>query len=221
MSKGNFYIRKDTNYFGHVRWELIDIISNNICERAKILDVGCGVGATSKELKKMGLADELIGIEIDESAAKSAREFFDQVIIGDVESVLPKLKKNHFDLIILGDVLEHLIDPWSALKKITCCLKDNGYIVASIPNIRYIKVSLPLLLFDKFEYTNAGILDMGHLRFFTKTSMKKMFKSANLEIIEINPHSGKRALMLNKLTGRVFESFLAGQYILKARKNIL
>ncbi len=72
-------------------------------------------------------------------------------------------------LIILADVVEHLIDPWRVIKQLSRFLSRESFLIASIPNIRHWRVLKDLILFDKWEYQEAGILGEGHLRFFTQS----------------------------------------------------
>lgn len=208
------YLKKDRQYFSWIRWDIIESIPNG---KHNILDVGCGEGWTLKKLKDSGKAKQVIGIEINENAAKIARNNVDFVITTDVELLLPPFKEKIFDYIIFGDVLEHLINPKKVLEKYSCYLKDNGYIIASLPNIRYIGILIRLFFFGEFEYVNAGILDESHLRFFTKKSIYRLFKQSGLEIVNIKGNCAPE--YLNILTLKFFESFLAGGFLIKARKK--
>jgi 2-polyprenyl-3-methyl-5-hydroxy-6-metoxy-1,4-benzoquinol methylase len=51
----------------------------------------------------------------------------------------------HFDLVVFLDVLEHLVHPWSALRHASSLLRPRGVVVASIPNVRHVSVTFPLL----------------------------------------------------------------------------
>ena len=50
-----------------------------------------------------------------------------------------------FDYIIFGDVLEHLHDPMAALAYCKDFLKEEGRIIANIPNVMHISVIEELL----------------------------------------------------------------------------
>jgi SAM-dependent methyltransferase len=205
------------NYYDHVRLELIEFIrkDSNI-----VLDVGCGSGNTGQAIKELGKAKKVIGIELVPEIANRAKDNLDEVICGDIETLdLPY--KEYFDYIILGDVLEHLYHPWRYVSKIRSYLKKNGYIISSIPNVRYWQILKPLIVRGSWEYANKGILDITHLRFFTKKSMVKLFQDSGFNQVEaipsfnIKPRSSKYNLkLINSLTFSLFEEFLAFQYIL-------
>ena len=87
-----------------------------------------------------------------------------------------------FDLLVFADIIEHVARPLDVLVRWLPLLNDNGYVVASLPNIRHFTVSLPLLLLGQWDYQDRGILDESHLRFFTRRSARKLFDDAGLSI---------------------------------------
>lgn len=167
-------------YFSNNRIEVQQIINPN---SKVILDVGCGAGAMSAELKAK-LGAEIWGIETFEDAANIARERLDNVLIGAVEEEYLKLPENYFDSIVFADILEHLVDPFTLLKNISSKLKKSGEIVVSIPNINYWGVIQTLLMCD-FPYMDTGILDKTHLRFFTKKTILEMLENAGFRTFKI------------------------------------
>ena len=147
-----------------------------------VVDFGCATGYFAKLLKERGC--KVVGIEINEKAATQARKFCDEVIVCDLDrpsSAVEALQHYEFDVAVFGDVLEHLKNPWSLLKKVNLVLKKNGFIVASIPNIAHGSIQLALLK-GEFNYTEYGILDNTHLRFFTRNTVKTLFEFSGYRI---------------------------------------
>ena len=101
-----------------------------------ILDVGCATGALGGYLKQTRPGLRVTGIEIDPEMAAVARQSLDHVVEGDIMDVVRRnvLGDARFDCIVLADVLEHLNDPWTAIKLIRDCLEPAGVIVASLPS---------------------------------------------------------------------------------------
>ena len=167
------------------------------------------------------------GIEINEKAAKIALSRIDHVVCGSIEYVLENnlLSNKSFDCIVFGDILEHLIDPWSVLKITQSYLESGGYVLASIPNIRYYDTFIQLFFLGKWPYRERGIHDKTHLRYFTKKNIIQLFGEAGLDIIDISanyrlierPHGINRYAHFLAIPG--LREFLAYQYIVKA-KNI-
>jgi SAM-dependent methyltransferase len=184
----------------------------------KVLEVGCGAGYTLAYLEEVG-TEETFGIELDPEAAEEARSKVDHVVVGDVETIDLPYDSESLDGMILGDVLEHLRDPWAALRRLVVCLRPGAQVVASVPNIRFYGTSLPLVLRGRWDYTEAGILDWTHLRFFTRRSLRTLFEGAGLEVISIGSHYGPKRAVFNALTLHLFRDLLAIQHFVKAVKK--
>jgi 2-polyprenyl-3-methyl-5-hydroxy-6-metoxy-1,4-benzoquinol methylase len=150
----------------------------------RVLDIGCATGYLGEALKKIGC--EVIGIEIDEEAARIARTKIHDVIIADVESInhLP-YPDGYFNVHIYGDILEHLKRPDLVLLRFRKYLSNDGRVIASIPNVANWVIRLNLLR-GRFQYSDIGILDKTHLRFFTVESIKQLFESAGYKIIALD-----------------------------------
>jgi 2-polyprenyl-3-methyl-5-hydroxy-6-metoxy-1,4-benzoquinol methylase len=167
-------------YFEIERHEMLDRIPR---EASVILDVGCAVGSFGKLIKSK-YPSEVWGIEINEYAASIASQKLDKVICGAFDETLD-LPKGNFDCIVFNDVLEHLVDPYNALTYSKTLLREGGKIVASIPNVRFFDNIWKLLVKKDWEYTQNGILDRTHLRFFTKKSIVNTFNNLGYEIESI------------------------------------
>ena len=81
-----------------------------------------------------------------------------------------------------ADVLEHLVDPLRVMTALNRMLARGGLVVISIPNIAHLWIRLSLLM-GRFEYTDRGLLDRTHLRFFTYRSLRSLITDAGLCIV--------------------------------------
>ena len=213
----SLYQEKAASYFSHVREDLIALMDN--CRDGVVLDVGCGIGLTGRQLRERGKAKVVFGVEKNPEAAQKAEAVLDQVWVGDVEETELPFSANSLDCILLGDVLEHLADLWQTLKKLSGLVKGGGAVVASIPNVRYWRIVRDLLLRGRWEYTDEGILDRTHLRFFTRRSITELFKGAGLaiEVFSYEPIRGKSRIF-DVLTGGLFRDCLIRKFLIRARK---
>ena len=164
-------------YESAVRSEMLEFIPDSA---EKILDVGCSVGNFGHLLKSERKV-EVWGVEIDQQASEKAAEKLDKVLCGEFGSELD-LPKDYFDCVVFNDVLEHMIDPYTALVFTKQLLKKNGMIIASIPNVRYFDNMWNLIVHCRWDYVDSGILDRTHLRFFTKKSILSTFTNLGYEI---------------------------------------
>lgn len=212
---------EDDKYYQYVRTELIEHIPLG---EHRILEVGCAEGYTSEALKNKGCAIETVGIEYLPEAANLAKDKLDHVVCGDLEKLTlnkPWFVEDSFDYIICGDVLEHLVDPWTQLKRLMTFLKPGGIIIVSLPNIRYYGVTLPLIFSDEWEYKESGILDSTHLRFFTRKTALKLLIDTGLNSVNCLPLIHRRRdkiislCSLGLLTGLV-----SYQWILTGKKPL-
>lgn len=174
-------------YFSLVRTELFQFIPDG---RNVILEVGCGDGSTLAELKRIGKAKRIVGIEIDAAAARRAKRVLDAIYQGDVERDRFPLRRGQFDFILFPDILEHLVDPWSVLKKMRAYLKPGGQIIVSVPNVRHFSVLRDLVLRDDWAYSEAGIMDRTHLRFFTRKTILAAITQAGYKVERLETNGG-------------------------------
>jgi 2-polyprenyl-3-methyl-5-hydroxy-6-metoxy-1,4-benzoquinol methylase len=174
------YETKSAEYFGEARPEMLTFVPSH-CRR--VLDVGCGTGAFGELLKKTRKV-EVWGVEPVGSAAAKASSKIDHVLNGSFDSG-SELPRGMFDCIVFNDVLEHMVFPEQALQYAKSLLVEGGVVVASIPNIRSLVTLFHLLFRARWEYTDSGVLDKTHLRFFTKSSIVNMFEREGYALEEI------------------------------------
>ena len=158
---------------------------------AKILEVGCAAGYMTRHLTQE-LDCKVTVVEINAEQAEQASQYAECVIIGDIcDPVTRNQIPYGFDHVIYADVLEHLVDPWEVLSWTRSVMADNGTVLTSIPNIAYYKIRKSLFL-GRFDYTDYGILDSTHLRFFTKRTCMELLQNSGYLIDKIvNIYRGK------------------------------
>lgn len=215
----------DMRYYTYVRVDLIDLIEQRRDEKVSVLEVGCGLGATLARIEYLWPKAEVKGIELVDRVVDIGGNYLD-ITQGNVETMEIPYKEESFDYIILGDILEHLYAPAKCLKRMMPYLKNDGFILCSLPNVMHMSVIVPLLR-GKFEYQDRGILDRTHLRFFTLESIVRMFTECGLEIKHIGgifQETEEKGVMdeILKLnipdlaSGNQFEIY---EYILKVKKQ--
>lgn len=185
----------------------------------KVLEVGCATGRLAEKLR-IAKKCYVVGIEFDKEMSNIAKSACDQLIIEDIETLkgLPFPEK-FFDVIVFGDVLEHLKNPQNILFLFSKYLSDKGYILVSIPNVAFFYIRLGLL-FGNFNYTEHGILDKTHLRFFTFDTSKKLIHNAGYNITSISFYQPVRrtySFPLNFMA-KIYPKLFAIDFIFKAFK---
>lgn len=186
-----------------------------------LLDVGGGTGATALRLRTMGRAQRA-GV-IDRVAPLTDLDF---AHAGDVEdpAFLDHVLQTEgpFQTILCLDILEHLRDPWTMVRRLHGALAPDGTIVASIPNVRNFGALGPLLFSNRWDLTEAGILDRTHLRFFVRDTAVALMTSSGLVLEEIRakPSGGRRVRLFRTLTAGLLNSFTDLQYLIRVRNSV-
>ncbi|MDX1888199.1 class I SAM-dependent methyltransferase [Mycolicibacterium sp. 050158] len=203
-------------YHDLVREDVFPVLPDQV---GRLLDFGGGVGATGAALKRLrrasyvAIADQVAG----------AYDEIDRVFCGDLEDpgfiseVLADT--GPFDTILALDVLEHLRDPWGAIEQLRTGLAPQGVIVASIPNVNYYGLVLPLVFRGRFTLTDSGILDRTHIRWFARHGAIELMSAPGLEVEVVSWNiPGRRAALANKLTLGLFRRFFVLQYLIRSRR---
>jgi len=216
--KENQYIEKEEDYFSHVRMDAIELIPMEN-RNGNMLEIGAADGSTLLYCKKNAYAKNITGVELCkiEGSLQESTDF-DAFIIGDIESLDLQFSENSFDVILCLDVLEHLVDPSALLHKVKTFLKDDGVLITSVPNIRELVTMVNIFLRGDFKYTDSGVLDRTHLRFFCKKNIIELFLDNGFRIVKITDAKNGKRWVVNRLTFGLFEEFITAQYYTVLRK---
>jgi len=149
--------------------------------QSKILDVGAASGMLARMCQNNSL--RLFGVEPNPDWAQMASPLYEKMWVGQIDDIRDEFLKG-YDAIVLGDVLEHLSAPEIVLQRLIKFQEPNCMFLISVPNIANLWVRLNLLV-GHFDYTDRGILDRTHLRFFTRKTLTNLMTSTGLEIVSI------------------------------------
>lgn len=163
-------------YFEDVNWGLLRLWGDR--SGLDVLDVGCGFATTSQHIRTRG--NRVTGIESAAEAVEVARKRIDDVVAADLHAA--DLGERRFDAILFADVLEHVAWPAEVLTRYLGVLAPGGSVFVSLPNIGLWSVRMSLA-FGRFHYTDTGVLDRTHLRFFTRSSARALIEEAGLHVV--------------------------------------
>lgn len=208
---------QDRSYFISNRKEMYDFLPESY---SKVLEIGCGEGDFIASLD----CEEKWGMDIDEKSIEVVNERGIKTVFGFYEEKYKELPDNYFDVIICNDVIEHMISHDFFFTTIKEKLKDTGSLVGSIPNVRFYK-NLKHVLFEKdWKYTDEGIRDKTHLRFFTGKSLRRSLieNGLNIEKFEgIRPSRKPLLRLFIALTFGKHKDISYQQFGFRATKNRL
>jgi 2-polyprenyl-3-methyl-5-hydroxy-6-metoxy-1,4-benzoquinol methylase len=175
------YTEKSEDYFNCLRPEMLPYIP---AQCSTILDVGCGRGLFGASLKNIKTR-VVWGVEPDFDCIEEATKNLDKIYHGCFQPEIA-LPEDYFDCIVFNDVLEHILEPVPILEYAKKLLKRGGSIVASIPNIMHFPILWKLLINGEWNYTERGILDRTHLRFYTRKSIQNLISQSGLLLEQID-----------------------------------
>jgi 2-polyprenyl-3-methyl-5-hydroxy-6-metoxy-1,4-benzoquinol methylase len=180
-------------YFSYDREEMAQFIPSR---SQKVLEIGCAEGGFRKYFPEQC---EFWGVEQNPSAAAQASKVLDKVLANSLDNVAGQLPDAYFDVIICNDVIEHVDEHIAFVSLLKTKLNTEGVLIGSIPNVRFQKNLLELLLKKDWEYKDEGILDRTHLRFFTQKSLERFLEESGLVIQDLR---GINSLLKFKVTPR-------------------
>ena len=175
-------------------------IASSIDEKSHVLDVGCGEGQLGciLHLKKC----KVDGLDINIDRVNDKSKFYQNIFLSDIREF--KIKNKRYNHVVFSDMLEHTENPENILKSSSKLLNPNTTLVISIPNVAYFMNRLGLLL-GGWDYTEEGILDKTHIRFYTLKTAKKLIQSSGYHICKTIPETP----IINAVWKKSIFSFLA------------
>lgn len=142
----------------------------------QLLDIGCSSGGFGAAIRKRIPGCEVWGVEMDPVAAREASDRLNRVlnVPFDANTALPA---GAFDVVTMNDSLEHIYDTDGTLQAVKKLLRPGGLLILSLPNIAFFVHNWNLLMKNRWDYTDDGLLDRTHVKFFTADSITKILRS--------------------------------------------
>ena len=149
-----------------------------------VLELGAASGHVTRVLVDRG--NSVTAVESDAACSDSLASIATEVLITDLDwlSLADDLRGRTFDVIVAGDVLEHTKRPELVLAQLHLLLAPGGYVVVSLPHLAHGDVRLALLS-GQFPYSDHGLLDKTHLKFFTRSTILELFSSTGYKVDEL------------------------------------
>ena len=168
--------------------KIIDIIlSLNVNQSLKILEIGSGNGFFIEECEKSNI--DITGSESDEEQYNLLAKNFSNIIkitlpIKNFNNEL----SNKFDVVVFNDVFEHLENLDLILIQLKSILKTNGQIVINLPSSDGLIYKFSNIL-NKIGFTNfydrlwQKNLASPHLSYFNNSNLKMLFNKHGYNLI--------------------------------------
>ena len=136
---------------------------------SRVLDLGCSDGQLAACLMEMG--HHVVGVDAREH--KRVRDRMAEFHQADLDLGIPEEVGDGYDVVLMADVLEHVREPEALLAEARSRLRPGGSVMVSVPNFGHWYPRARVAI-GRFDYDARGILDRGHLRFFTRHSFESL-----------------------------------------------
>jgi len=183
----------------------------------RLLDVGSGAGSWAPRLRAAG-AETIVALDPSAAAIALACERYDLAVCGTIEGTeVEQLGGMPFDVIVCADVLEHLVDPWLAVRRLRSWAVAGAQLAVSVPNLRFYRLVGNLVLRGEFEYEPYGVRDWTHLRWFTRLSLGRMLAAEGWQPERWVHSASLKAALLRRISEPLANEFMRQQLIVVAR----
>ncbi len=167
--------------------ELLDFLPPNA---QLLIDVGCLNGSTGSYYKRINPQSFYWGILINSELSSEITKGLDQIILSSIDQleIIPlELEAKTVDCLIYDGILPKIRNPLKVLQYHTRWLKDQGQVLAYIPNSQYWRNIINLL------QGKADILvqENTDYRGLTLETIQKIFWESGLYIYEIQTRGNK------------------------------
>ncbi|MET3806695.1 2-polyprenyl-3-methyl-5-hydroxy-6-metoxy-1,4-benzoquinol methylase [Nakamurella sp. UYEF19] len=146
---------------------------------SKVLDLGCSAGLLAEQIRAAG--HTVVGVDAIE--LPEVRDRTDAFFVADLEKPLAPEIGTGFDVVIAGDIIEHLARPGDALREMRRVLRPGGQLILSVPNFGHWYPRFRVT-FGLFGYDRRGVLDNTHLRFFTRSTLRRTVRRAGFDVLQ-------------------------------------
>ena len=164
-------------YADHVRSDILRAVPDD----GKVIgSIGCGTGGTEGVLVKQGR--QVHGVDISAEAINVARTRLSSARVVDSYELRP-FEPETLDGLIVADVLEHMPLAKERLREFVHAVKPGGWVIISVPNMRYIDALWAFVVRGDWPEVTAGIFDDTHVQVMTHKRLERWCHEAGLSIM--------------------------------------
>jgi len=158
------------------RRDLIELTHVLGRERGRLLDIGCWTGSLLTAAGELGWTAE--GIDPSAWAVSRAAERGHRATEGVIRD--DDLRAGAYQVVTCCDVLEHLLDPAAAVRRIAELLEPGGHLFATVPDGGSV---LARTLGARWW----SVLPM-HVQYFTRGSLRQLLRDGGLSVRSVHTH---------------------------------
>jgi len=140
---------------------MLSEVLRDVAPPAAIVDLGCGDGAATSLAAQVNPGHRIVGLDWSADALRQARTRGLTLVRAEVEPAGLPIASGRADVVLMSELIEHLVDPDSALEEARRVLKPGGTLLLSTPNLA--------------AWYNRGLLALGVQPLFTEVSLRGVF----------------------------------------------
>ena len=167
---------KEYGYIDDVRDDILKMIPS---DGQVIGSIGCGRARTEGVLVERGR--KVHGVDMSAEAIATAANRLTSARVMSPDEPMPFARAS-LDGLILADVIEHMPLAWERLRHFATMVKPGGWVVISVPNMRYLDVLHQLVVRGEWHEAPLGIFDETHVQVMTHRRLDRWCAASGLRI---------------------------------------
>ncbi|KRF36533.1 methyltransferase domain-containing protein [Nocardioides sp. Soil805] len=175
------------NKYGHT----LDLLQRHLPpgQEGVHLDLACGFGHVAEQIiDRFGL--HYVGVDVAETELDAVRARGHEAHVLDLtdpevgDHLRKVLDGRRLASVTFLDGLEHLGDGSHVLAALGDLLAEHRAVaITSVPNVTHLDVGLTALL-GRWDYTEAGLLDITHHQLYSHDSLRRALRRAGLNVLD-------------------------------------
>ncbi|MFE0175507.1 class I SAM-dependent methyltransferase [Streptomyces sp. NPDC059002] len=162
---------------------------------ATILDIGCGDGTAAATAAPLLAGHRVIGVDWSQDALRRANAHLSHVVRGELTDGGLPFATGAADAVLFSEVIEHLVDPDSALDELRRVLAPGGHLMLSTPNLaawynRGLLLAGVQPVFSEVSlrgiHGRPGTEVVGHLRLYTARALREFVTAAGFDVVRVS-----------------------------------
>ncbi len=153
----------------------------------RALDIGCGDGDLMLRLKDK--YQEVWGVDIAQSRIDRVKKKAESIpgLCAKVDDANGRLdfEDGYFDTITAVSLLEHVFDPYFFVSECHRLLRQGGTLIVQVPNVAWLLNRMRIFIGRLPVTSEETGWDGGHLHYFTRSSLKKLFISQGFAVTKV------------------------------------
>lgn len=189
-----------------------------LAKGAKVLDIGASSGEFAYVMGRLGFAAQ--GVEPNVGYAEfGRRQYGVQIWPGGLDGV--EVAEGSLDLVTLNHVMEHLADPWRALRQVHAGLATQGLLFVEVPNLAGLRKQIGNTFHQAhiWNFTPETLIAVAWQAGFTPRAGERLDSTSIVfrkRTGDDAPPGGANPVLAHRLIGQMTEAQSARSYLASA-----